>query len=50
MEVYDRELAARLTSVMTEARSTELTLTDLDARSFLVHLRDAGARLMLPYL
>ena len=50
MEVYDRDLAARLTSVMTEARSAELTLADLDARSFVVRLRDAAARLMLPYL
>jgi cardiolipin synthase len=50
MEVYDRTLAERLTAVMTDAQSLELTLADVDARSFLVRLRDAGARLMLPYL
>lgn len=50
LEVYDRDLAGRLTAIMTEVRRSELTLAALDARSFLVRLRDAGARLMLPYL
>ena len=50
MEVYDPELASRLTELMQRARGPELTQADLDARPFLVRLRDAGARLMLPYL
>jgi cardiolipin synthase len=50
MEVYDRDLATRLTALMKHARSSELTQADLDARSFVVRLRDSGARLMLPYL
>ena len=50
MEVYDPDLAARLTSLMAYARGPELTQADLDARPFPQRLRDAAARLMLPYL
>ena len=50
MEVYDGDLASRLTELMQRARGPELTQADLDARAFPVRLRDAGARLMLPYL
>ena len=50
MEVYDQELAAHLTGIMQHARASELTQADLDARSLPVRIRDAGARLMLPYL
>jgi cardiolipin synthase A/B len=50
MEVYDRDLAATLTSLMERASGSELTQADLDARSLPVRIRDAGARLMLPYL
>jgi cardiolipin synthase len=50
MEVYDRDLAAVLTKLMNDVRTLELTQAELDARSLPVRLRDAGARLMLPYL
>lgn len=50
MEVYDSDLASRLTGLMQRARGPELTQADLDARAFPIRLRDAGARLMLPYL
>ncbi len=50
MEVYDRNLASALTSIMESARASELIQADLDSRSLPVRLRDAGARLMLPYL
>jgi cardiolipin synthase len=50
VEVYDRGLAATLTGLMQQARGSELTQADLDARSLPVRIRDAGARLMLPYL
>jgi cardiolipin synthase len=50
MEVYDRDLAMTLTTLMQRDRGSELTQADLDARSLPVRLRDAGARLMLPYL
>ncbi len=50
MEVYDEALAGTLTALMKQARSSLLTETDLDARPLVVRIRDAGARLMLPYL
>jgi cardiolipin synthase len=49
-EVYDRDLARALTSIMVGSRASELTQADLDRRSLAIRLRDAGARLMLPYL
>ena len=50
MEVYDPDLAAALTSLMRASRQLELTAADLAARPFAARLRDAAARLMLPYL
>lgn len=50
LEVYDSDLASRLTDLMQRARGPELTQEDLDARALPVRLRDAAARLMLPYL
>jgi cardiolipin synthase len=50
MEVYDRDLASKLTALMEGARRSELTQAELDARPLAVRIRDAGARLMLPYL
>jgi cardiolipin synthase len=50
MEVYDHDLAATLTTLAARAHGSELTQAGLDARTLPVRLRDAGARLMLPYL
>jgi cardiolipin synthase A/B len=50
LEVYDHDLAAALTALMDGARDSALTQADLDARSLPVRMRDAAARLMLPYL
>jgi cardiolipin synthase len=50
MEVYDRDLAGKLTALMEHASRSELTQAELDARPLAVRIRDAGARLMLPYL
>ncbi len=50
MEVYDSALATALTASMDAIRGPRLTQHDLDARSFPVRLRDAAARLLLPYL
>jgi cardiolipin synthase A/B len=50
VEVYDSGLAHTLTALMQDARCTALTQAELDARSWAVRLRDAAARLMLPYL
>lgn len=50
MEVYDRDLAAALTAVVQDNRGSPLTEAELVARPLLLRLRDAAARLMLPYL
>ncbi len=52
LEVYDAELAAALGRHVDSlrARSTRVTVDVLDARSFLVKLRDAAAKLFAPYL
>jgi cardiolipin synthase len=50
MEVYDRPMAAALQAVMANSRGPALTEAALEARQFLVRLRDAGVRLLLPYL
>ncbi|WP_158932026.1 phospholipase D-like domain-containing protein [Acidisphaera sp. S103] len=50
MEVYDHNLATTLTAIMRRARGPALTQAALDARPLPIRIRDAGARLMLPYL
>ena len=50
MEVYSHDLAAALSKLMEDNRSSALTQADLDARSLWARLRDAAVRLMLPYL
>jgi cardiolipin synthase A/B len=50
VEVYDRDLAATLTEVMQHNRHSSLEQAELRARSLPIRIRDAGARLMLPYL
>ncbi len=50
MEVYDRPLAQALQHFVTSHRGTALTNRELVARPLPVRLRDAGVRLMMPYL
>jgi cardiolipin synthase len=50
IEVYDRDLAATLSDVMQQSRGAALTEAVLNARSLPIRLRDAAARLGLPYL
>jgi cardiolipin synthase len=50
VEVYHPDLATALTAVMQRSRGRALTQADLEGRPLPVRLRDAGARLMLPYL
>ena len=50
LELYDPALAARLTDLMARCRGGSLTQADLDRRSPPARLRDAGVRLLLPYL
>lgn len=52
LEVYDPQLAARLTVYITEAidRSEEVTLAQVDGRPLAERLRDGAAKLFSPYL
>ena len=50
LEVYSHDLAASLTALMEQNRGSALTQETLDSRPMLARLRDAGVRLMLPYL
>jgi cardiolipin synthase A/B len=50
MEIYDRALGEKLSEIMQRARGSALTQKDLDARPLGIRIRDAAARLMLPYL
>ncbi len=50
LEVYDASLAALLSGFMQQNRGAAMTEATLENRSLPIRLRDAGARLMLPYL
>jgi cardiolipin synthase len=50
VELYDAGLASALGEALVQGRGAPLTKGDLDARILPVRLRDAAARLMLPYL
>lgn len=50
VEVYDRTLAAELEALMARNQGRPLEAAELDARSLPQRLRDAGVRLLLPYL
>ncbi len=50
LELYDRGLAERLDDLMRTKMTVPLTEADLDGRDLPARLRDAAARLLLPYL
>lgn len=52
VECYDSQLAACLEALIQGklAKSSQITLADVDGRSLLRRLRDGGARLLSPYL
>ena len=50
VEIYDRGRAEALTALRQSSRGPALTQAELDARTLPARLRDAGVRLMLPYL
>jgi len=50
LEVYDRELAATLDGHLDIAHARRLTLREMERRRLPVALRDAAARLLMPYL
>ena len=50
VELFDRELAARLVALMRASQGPPLTLAALQRRGLLARLRDAALRLLSPYL
>lgn len=50
MEFYDHELAKRLNGIIDGKRGDAVTLEQIDARWPIVKIRDAAARLLMPYL
>ncbi len=50
IEAYDKALAETLGRTVQENRSNALTLEELNERNFAIRMRDAAARLLLPYL
>jgi cardiolipin synthase len=50
MEVYDSAVAKMLTTLFQQTRGPELTQAEVDGRSLPIRIRDAAARLMMPYL
>ncbi len=50
VECYDPDLAGRIEAIIDERRGAALTLNELDRRPFIVKLRDAAARLTMPYI
>jgi cardiolipin synthase len=50
VELYDPTLAAALAGLVVGNQGRRLDLADIRARPFAIRMRDAGARLLLPYL
>ena len=50
MELYDPELAGRIAALIDAKRGEAVTLEQIDARWPIVKIRDAAARLLMPYL
>jgi cardiolipin synthase len=50
VELHDPELAGRLAEIIDARRIQPITLDDIDGRRFIVKLRDAAARLAMPYI
>jgi cardiolipin synthase A/B len=50
VEIYDAELAARLAAIIDARHAQPIALEDIDNRSFVLKLRDAAARLCMPYI
>ena len=50
VEVYDGALTARLAEIIASKCVQPITLEEIDRRPFIVKLRDAAARLSMPYI
>ena len=50
LETYDPDFAGRLSAIIDARRARPVTLAEIDGRPFVVKLRDAAARLTMPYI
>jgi len=50
LETYDPDFANRLSAIIDAHRARPITLAEIDGRWFVVKLRDAAARLTMPYI
>jgi cardiolipin synthase A/B len=50
VEFYDKDLSARLAEIIDAKRADEITLEEIDGRQVVMKLRDAAARLSMPYI
>jgi len=50
LETYDPDFASRLSAIIDTRRTRPITLAEIDGRWFVVKLRDAAARLTMPYI
>ncbi|HEY0291418.1 MAG TPA: phospholipase D-like domain-containing protein, partial [Hansschlegelia sp.] len=50
VELYDRDLSARLSGLIDGKCVDRVTLSDVDGRLFVTKMRDATVRLLSPYL
>jgi cardiolipin synthase len=50
VEVYDSGLAVKLAEIIASKRVLPIALEEIDKRPFIVQLRDAAARLSMPYI
>ena len=50
VEAYDPKLSAALEALVAENKVKRLELEEINARNLVIRMRDAGARLLLPYL
>ena len=50
LETYDPDFAGRLSAIIDARRTRPVTLAEIDSRPFVVKLRDAAARLTMPYI
>jgi len=50
VEFYDTALANELAAIIDARRAKPITLEEIDSRRFIVKLRDAAARLAMPYI
>jgi cardiolipin synthase len=50
VEFYDSNLADRLAGIIDKHRNRPITLEEIDKRPFIWKLRDAAARLAMPYI